>query len=225
MPASVGVARVRARPVSGQSNVTALALASHRSDHEYPTMSVSDLDTGEPDARSTNVLDDPEAPVVYTEPHPVQATRWPAAQRCTAHRSDGEPCRAYAITGGRVCVYHGGKAPQVREAARKRLEGLVPEALEVLADLAQGKAKHPDTGTAVEVPPAVRARAAADILSRAGVSAITEVELSVADGPPRPDLDAAIYRALEVRGMLPGVVIELGTGETKDTSVQGSEAA
>jgi len=42
--------------------------------------------------------------------------------RCTAHRSDGAPCRAWAIRGGRVCSVHGGRAPQVREAARRRLE-------------------------------------------------------------------------------------------------------
>jgi hypothetical protein len=42
--------------------------------------------------------------------------------RCTAHRSDGAPCRAWAIHGGRVCAAHGGRAPQVRAAARRRLE-------------------------------------------------------------------------------------------------------
>jgi hypothetical protein len=42
--------------------------------------------------------------------------------RCTAHRSDVAPCRAWAIRGGRVCAAHGGRAPQVREAARRRLE-------------------------------------------------------------------------------------------------------
>lgn len=125
------------------------------------------------------------------------------AQRCTARRSDGEPCKAWAITGGSVCVYHGGKAPQVREAARKRLEGLVPEALEVLADLAQGRAQDPGSGEAVLVPPAVRARAAADILSRAGVAAVNEHEIMVTDGPVRPDLDAALSAALEARGLLP----------------------
>jgi hypothetical protein len=42
--------------------------------------------------------------------------------RCTAHRTDGAPCRAWAIRGGRVCAAHGGRAPQVRDAARRRLE-------------------------------------------------------------------------------------------------------
>jgi hypothetical protein len=42
--------------------------------------------------------------------------------RCTAHRTDGAPCKAWAIRGGRVCAAHGGRAPQVRDAARRRLE-------------------------------------------------------------------------------------------------------
>ena len=42
--------------------------------------------------------------------------------RCAAHRSDGRPCRAWAIHGGWVCAAHGGRAPQVAQAARERLE-------------------------------------------------------------------------------------------------------
>lgn len=42
---------------------------------------------------------------------------------CIGHRSDGEPCLAYAIQGGTVCYKrHGGKAPQVQAAAAQRLE-------------------------------------------------------------------------------------------------------
>lgn len=40
---------------------------------------------------------------------------------CVAHRQDGEPCRAYAIHGGTVCVVHGGRAPQVKRKASERL--------------------------------------------------------------------------------------------------------
>jgi len=42
------------------------------------------------------------------------------AQRCTAHRTDGQPCRAYSIHGGRVCAAHGGRAPRVKDAAQRR---------------------------------------------------------------------------------------------------------
>lgn len=41
--------------------------------------------------------------------------------RCTARRTNGQPCRAWAIHGGYVCVAHGGAAPQVKRAAQRRL--------------------------------------------------------------------------------------------------------
>jgi hypothetical protein len=42
-------------------------------------------------------------------------------RRCTAHNAKtGAPCKAWAIAGGRVCAGHGGRAPQVREAAAQR---------------------------------------------------------------------------------------------------------
>lgn len=43
-----------------------------------------------------------------------------ATPRCAAHRSNGEPCRAYAVRGATVCVTHGGASPQVRAAAARR---------------------------------------------------------------------------------------------------------
>jgi hypothetical protein len=43
------------------------------------------------------------------------------ALRCKATNSAGDPCEAYSILGGEVCVAHGGAAPQVRQAAKRRL--------------------------------------------------------------------------------------------------------
>jgi hypothetical protein len=43
------------------------------------------------------------------------------ARRCSARRTDGEPCQAFAITGGYVCRAHGGASGRVRHAARVRL--------------------------------------------------------------------------------------------------------
>lgn len=40
--------------------------------------------------------------------------------RCTARTKRG-PCRAYPVRGATVCVTHGGAAPQVRNAASRRL--------------------------------------------------------------------------------------------------------
>jgi hypothetical protein len=43
--------------------------------------------------------------------------------RCTGRSSQtGEPCKAWAIKGSTVCTAHGGRAPQVKKAARERLE-------------------------------------------------------------------------------------------------------
>jgi hypothetical protein len=47
--------------------------------------------------------------------------------RCTARRTNGEPCQAFAVRGTWVCVAHGGKARHVREAARSRLWRLSAE--------------------------------------------------------------------------------------------------
>jgi len=43
------------------------------------------------------------------------------AVRCTARRQDGQPCRAMAARGANVCRVHGGSAPQVKAAAKRRL--------------------------------------------------------------------------------------------------------
>ncbi|MGB8505547.1 HGGxSTG domain-containing protein, partial [Mycobacterium sp.] len=42
--------------------------------------------------------------------------------RCTARTTGGAPCRKYPIRGANVCRVHGGAAPQVRAAAKRRLE-------------------------------------------------------------------------------------------------------
>lgn len=47
------------------------------------------------------------------------ATREPV--KCKAKRSDGSPCQAWPIKGANVCRVHGGRAPQVKAAAKRRL--------------------------------------------------------------------------------------------------------
>lgn len=55
---------------------------------------------------------------------------------CSAHKKDGSPCKKRAITGATVCGSHGGMAPQVQQAARKKtvdtINELFPEAVKVL---------------------------------------------------------------------------------------------
>ena len=49
------------------------------------------------------------------------ATNRPRAQQCLAKSPKiGERCRAYAMTGGLVCYWHGRMAPQVRKKAQGR---------------------------------------------------------------------------------------------------------
>jgi hypothetical protein len=45
----------------------------------------------------------------------------PDIPRCTARKSNGEPCSQRPIRGGTVCYTHGGSTPQVRAAANVRL--------------------------------------------------------------------------------------------------------
>jgi len=52
------------------------------------------------------------------------------ALKCSGHRTNGDPCKAYAINGGTVCTAHGGSAPQVKAAAAlnvaaRKAEGLL----------------------------------------------------------------------------------------------------
>jgi hypothetical protein len=42
------------------------------------------------------------------------------ARRCSAHRTDGQPCSAWAVHGSVVCASHGARAPQVKKAAGRR---------------------------------------------------------------------------------------------------------
>ena len=42
-------------------------------------------------------------------------------ERCTAHSKAGKPCRYPVVPGTKVCRFHGGNAPQVREAGQRRL--------------------------------------------------------------------------------------------------------
>ena len=40
-------------------------------------------------------------------------------RRCKGHKRDGSACGNYALKGGMVCAYHGGRAPQVRARANQ----------------------------------------------------------------------------------------------------------
>ncbi|GAA2053042.1 hypothetical protein [Williamsia deligens] len=88
-------------------------------------------------------------------------------RQCSAHRTNGEPCRRAAINGGNVCGTHGGRSPQVKAKARVRLEMAADRVAKELLHIATDDAS----------PPAVKLAAIKDALDRAGVSAKTTVEV------------------------------------------------
>lgn len=115
-------------------------------------------------------------------------------KQCSAHSSrTGDRCRAYAIIGGSVCVTHGGAAPQVREAARKRFLELADDAVHGIEKLA-GIGGH---GLPAKNE-AVRLRALQDVLDRAGLKVTDRLEISQSE-ISNEDLDTLIAKALEER--------------------------
>lgn len=90
-----------------------------------------------------------------------------SARRCSAHNRFGEACRQRPIIGGAVCVAHGGRAPQVRKAARERLAAMVDPCLTELFRIAL----HGESD-------AVKLAAIKDLLDRAGYKAKDQVETS-----------------------------------------------
>ena len=87
---------------------------------------------------------------------------------CTAHRTNGQPCKSHAIQGATVCRKHGGGAPQVREAARLRLAAMVDPALGVLLHAMKQKTK--------QLPSAITA--AKDVFDRAGLKETDKLEIT-----------------------------------------------
>lgn len=46
-------------------------------------------------------------------------------RKCSAHRSDGRPCRRWATRGATVCRSHGAGSPKVKRAAQQRIADAV----------------------------------------------------------------------------------------------------
>lgn len=125
---------------------------------------------------------------------------------CTAHRQDGEPCRAAAIRGARVCKVHGGMAGHVREAARLRLERLVEPSIGTLREIMLRGDSH-----------TVRLKAAESILDRAGI---------VADQQVNVDNQVTItvsYEDVEMAKHVIEAMPALGNGHEKAPHAGGAE--
>lgn len=64
---------------------------------------------------------------------PETRTNNRGAPLCHATNRAGEPCRAPAMRGQKVCHKHGGASPQAKRKAKIRLAALVDPAITVLA--------------------------------------------------------------------------------------------
>ena len=97
------------------------------------------------------------------------------AIQCTAHvHTTGQQCRRWSIEGGTVCIMHGGSAPQVKTAARRRLLELIDPALARLSE-----ALNLEAVTANEW--AVIMRAIKEVLDRTGIDTPKQIEIITLD--------------------------------------------
>src|SRR6266496_2329460 len=78
--------------------------------------------------------------------------------KCRAHSSQtGLPCQHWPMRGTTVCQVHGGRAPQVRKAARDRLAEMVDPALTELLRIVESGEND-----------GIKLAAIKDVLDRAG---------------------------------------------------------
>ncbi|MFI7170435.1 HGGxSTG domain-containing protein [Rhodococcoides fascians] len=124
---------------------------------------------------TTNRKAEIESETVSTDRIARHYNRNPDRPSCSARsRRTGDPCNNPPMHGTTVCRMHGGSAPQVKAAARVRIERAADRMAKELLGIAA------DEGT----PPAVRLAAIRDALDRSGLAAKTAVEVSV--GPKQP---------------------------------------
>jgi hypothetical protein len=103
---------------------------------------------------------------------------------CSARRQNGTACKAYAIVGGRVCRMHGGAAPQVVNAAKRRLALAADDVVRRLVGICLSKrTKDADV-----------IAAARDLLDRASVRPERDAASNAGDGTVLWEEFIQIYR-------------------------------
>jgi hypothetical protein len=97
----------------------------------------------------------------------------PEIVRCVGHKKNGNRCKHAALNGANVCAYHGGRAPQVQQRAKVRIQMATEMAAKELLGMAA------DTS----IPEGVRLSAIKDILDRGGLSIRQGVDIEVSAKP------------------------------------------
>jgi hypothetical protein len=133
--------------------------------HELTSDLPADLSAGQPVGSAS--------PKQWTEEWWAQAKPEVQFRRCKAHRKNGDRCKHASLNGQRVCAYHGGKARQSVEAARRRLMENADPAVKQLTEIAYDETKSDD----------IRLKATLALIDRAGLSPKTAVEVEVTAKP------------------------------------------
>lgn len=122
------------------------------------------------------------------------------------------PCEAPPIRGGTVCVRHGGRAPQVRKNADRRLLAMVEPSLIRLEALIHQEEHMPTALGAIRT-----------VLERAGSAAIGPLKTDAGEKDARPiinigikvgGIDAPVVKVME--GLLPAAIVDAEVTENID---------
>lgn len=98
---------------------------------------------------------------------PRKGERFPVV--CSAHRTNGEPCKAPPLKGQRVCRVHGGSTRASKAAAQERINASADSAARHLIEWMNDK----------KVPYNIRIAAAKDLLDRAQIGTDKNVKVEL----------------------------------------------
>lgn len=132
--------------------------------------------------------------------------------KCTAKRTNGEPCKSWAIKGGKVCRVHGGASKRVKDAAKRRTDEaraaaeVAAQADAVLAFRAERALENPLDGLARL---ATEVTAFKDALA-ARVNALTSIRYEDMKSAEQLRSEVALYeRALDRTARLLETMVKL----------------